>query len=90
MKKYYTPETLAGCFFPDLMERFRYSASSVQDIYVTGIVNQNDQRSRTTEMERAKKREMGNLLDTVAFENTQREDVPKRSKYLTREFRPSF
>ena len=89
VKHYNTPETLANSFFAALEKGLSWYSSAnadAEDIYLTEVLNRDDPRGHSKQMEEAKREEIKNLLDRGTFKIILTEDVPQDGNVLPGRF----
>ena len=87
VKRYHQPEQLAETFMADLRNSLQYFQSPEDDdVYLTEIIPNRDERATSVEMREAKLQEIKNLLNRGTFKVILREEIPKDVNVLPGRF----
>ena len=89
MKHYNTHETLANSFFAALGNGLGWYSSpnaDEEETYLTEILNRDDSREYSKQMDKAKSEEIKSLLDRGTFKVILTDDVPKDGNVLPSTF----
>lgn len=89
VKHYNTPETIANSFFAALVKGISWYSSpnaDAEDIYLTEVLDREDPREHSKQMDEAKREEINNLLDRRTFKVILTEDVPQDGNVLPGRF----